>query len=384
MSRPPRFADPRRAFHAWGLLGLVAAILLGAALTVAGGRSLAMTGVLALAAVTASGLLVAGSTRRGGSRLVYYHHELTILAVSGALLALAGGPVLAYLDITVLAVGAFLVFGRLGCLAVGCCHGRPAGHGVRYTPAHAAAGLPAHLVGVPLLPVQAVESAGVLATVAAGCVLILHAAPGAALACYVAGYGGLRFGLEFLRGDAGRPSWAGFTQAQWISLALCALAVAGHRAGLLPPIGWDEPVLVALLGAMLTAAGLRRRAASAHRLRDPQHVAELAATLAALARPGPPVRATSRGLHLSAGRTATGIGLVTHYALSARPDPLTVHQARTVGAVLGRLQDCRPTLLPGATPGLFHLLIPPPGRPDDVPAGRGTASRGGAVKARPR
>src|SRR5262249_38293875 len=142
------------------------------------------------------------------------------------LLRILGQPALPYLDITILGVGAFLVFGRIGCFMVGCCHGRPYRWGVRYRDKHASAGFPRYLVGVPLFPIQLVESAIVLGVVCVGIAIALQrATPGEALAWYVAAYGVARFSLEFLRGDAERPYYLGFSQPQWISLILIALLV---------------------------------------------------------------------------------------------------------------------------------------------------------------
>ena len=55
-----------------------------------------------------------------------------MIAVATVLLSLLDAPVLSYLDVTVLSLGLFLAWGRLGCLMAGCCHGRPQNWGVRY------------------------------------------------------------------------------------------------------------------------------------------------------------------------------------------------------------------------------------------------------------
>ncbi len=115
-------------------------------------------------------------------------------------------------------------FGRVGCFLNGCCYGVP---------------FPA-LSGpwfAGRLPVQLFESAGNLALYAL-LIRLRGRMPfeGALLAAYAAGYGLLRFALEFLRGDP-RQQWAGLTTAQWISLALLAAGVAfwmkgrAHRHG---------------------------------------------------------------------------------------------------------------------------------------------------------
>jgi hypothetical protein len=104
----------------------------------------------------------------GEENLIYYHHEIAVMVVAACLLNLLYQPVLPYLDITILGLGTFLAFGRVGCLMVGCCHGRPHGRGVCYRAEHAAAGFTPYLVGVRLFPIQAVESVWVFSIVVVG------------------------------------------------------------------------------------------------------------------------------------------------------------------------------------------------------------------------
>ena len=212
------------AYRICGSAGYLLAVLFASVLARHAGLSelvvlaLAATGVpVFLAVVMATKILT------GEERIVYYHHQIAVLLAAGLLLRTIGRPLLPYLDVTALGLGVFLACGRIGCLLVGCCHGRPRTWGVRYGRSHAAAGLPAELVGVPLFPVQAVESLWVLSVVAAGTVIFWRGgAAGAALGWYVAAYGAGRFALEFARGDAGRPQRRGLSQPQWISMLLVA------------------------------------------------------------------------------------------------------------------------------------------------------------------
>ena len=136
------------------------------------------------------------------------------------------------MDVTILGVGTFLAFGRIGCLMVGCCHGRPCHWGIRYRQEHAEEGFAHYLVGVRLFPIQAVESLFVFAVVMIGAVAVLRGRPsGTAFALYTIGYGFVRFCLEFFRGDTDRPYTLGFSQGQWLSLWLMSGVASGgtHR-----------------------------------------------------------------------------------------------------------------------------------------------------------
>lgn len=121
--------------------------------------------------------------------------------------------------------------GRLGCLAAGCCYGRPTQlpWGLRFT-------APGCLVedalrGVPLHPTQLYESLGNAALAA----LVYYgplrrvesgkSEPGVAFACYALLYAALRFVVEVFRGDDRGGFWLGLSPSQWLALA-CAAAAA--------------------------------------------------------------------------------------------------------------------------------------------------------------
>ena len=125
---------------------------------------------------------------------------------------------LADFAIPALAIGHGL--GRIGCFLNGCCYGRPAGDafcGIAYPPVCEPGKL---FPGVPLFPVQIIESAGLLVIWA----VLLFAYPrrkkdGAVFALYLLLYPPVRFGLEYLRGDE-RQSWFALDVAQATSIAL--------------------------------------------------------------------------------------------------------------------------------------------------------------------
>jgi hypothetical protein len=348
-------------FRVCGLAGLVAAVALSQALTAATGRSApGMAALSLLAVLTFLGLAMAVKILVGEERLVYLHHEIAVLVVSSLALLAAGAPVLAHLDLLVLGIGAFLVLGRVGCLFASCCHGRPHRWGVRYTGAHGASGLDPHLIGARLFPTQLVEAAGVLAVVVAGSWAVLGGAPaGTALTTYLIGYDVLRFGLEFVRGDA-RPQHAGFSQAQWLTLTITVLVAAAELAGLLPVTRWHLAAAVGLLlwtAAVAVLRGRSTRARAAHRMGAAAHARELAAVLDELAET-PPTRdvrivETTAGLRISRGRLPYGL----HYTLSTE-DLLGRAAARRVARLVIDLHhpDAGWSLTRGGV-GTFHVLV---------------------------
>lgn len=131
---------------------------------------------------------------------------------------------LADFAIPALAIGHAL--GRLGCFLNGCCYGRPAGDhlcGIAYPPVCEPGKL---FPGIPLFPVQLIESAALLAIWTA----LLYAYPrrkkdGAVFALYLLLYPPVRFALEYLRGDD-RLSWFALDVAQVTSIALLLIGLA--------------------------------------------------------------------------------------------------------------------------------------------------------------
>lgn len=119
------------------------------------------------------------------------------------------------------AVPLFHAFGRIGCLLAGCCHGIPAPAGCW--------GVTSVLVpeGTVLVPVQGLESLG--------CLLLFLLLDRLArrgwqgdrlLVVYLCLYAPLRFGLEFLRGDAARGFLGPLSTSQVLALGTFAAALA--------------------------------------------------------------------------------------------------------------------------------------------------------------
>ena len=363
-----RFAGRRwPSFQLCGLCGLAAAILLSMALV----RQLdlspwLMAGQIVVAVATFLCVVYVRKLVSGEERITYYHHEIAVTLSAWLFLNALHAPALPYLDVTLLGVGLFLAFGRIGCLLVGCCHGSPFRWGVRYGEEHAAAGFTAGFVGVPLFPVQVLEAAVALLIVARGEVLALRAGvPGSAFTWYIIAYGAARFLLELLRGDPDRPFWAGLSQPQWFSLACMASIAAGESAGKLPHTPWHGALT---LGMVLLAGALvaRRRFGTsvAFRLAQPRHLAELAGAMRHLfsdadaSQSGVRISATSLGIRISGGVLPDRCGPVRHYCISRRDGPIPRRAMASLARIVSRLADGGDAtqILPG-NGGVIHVIL---------------------------
>jgi len=330
---------------------------------------LILLGITGVVILTFCLLVLATKILVGREVLIYYRQEIAVVAGTALFLRLLHQPVLPYLDITVLGIGMFLVCGRIGCLLVGCCHGRPFRWGICYGEAHAAAGFTPYYVGVPLFPVQALESLWALVIVAVGVSMILRGSPpGSALTWYIIGYGLGRFGFEFLRGDPDRPYFIGFSEAQWTSLILISLTVGTEIRGALPLRPWHiaSIAFVILTMAALTVHRQVRRIPT-YRLLHPRHIREIADALEfarskplAVPQTSPQiyVGCTSLGIQISGSEVELQDCRVPHYTISRGRQPLTADVARALGVIICRLRhsDCEFDLIPGGQT-VFHLLI---------------------------
>lgn len=160
--------------------------------------------------------------------LVFYGGFLLALVASYFYIRRAQLPLAESLDILAPALTLGHAFGRIGCLAAGCCYGS-------YCELPWAVRLHSDLVdpalrGLPLHPVQIYESAALFFLTAA--LVLLHQrrrfAPGGVAISYVMAYSVIRSLLEFFRGDGIRGFFVGnwLSTSQGIALALflgCAL-----------------------------------------------------------------------------------------------------------------------------------------------------------------
>ena len=122
--------------------------------------------------------------------------------------------------------------GRLGCLASGCCYGKPTllpwGVVLGGDPASTT---PRELWGTPLHPTQLYESLANLAIFAFLARWAISRAEaglikrGSVVILYIILYSALRFTIEFWRGDD-RGGWAGLSTSQWFGLFAGAVGLA--------------------------------------------------------------------------------------------------------------------------------------------------------------
>ncbi|MDD5657976.1 MAG: prolipoprotein diacylglyceryl transferase [Elusimicrobia bacterium] len=163
---------------------------------------------------------------------VFYGGLLGALAAGWAAARRCGVPFLAAADNFAVALPLGHAVGRLGCLAAGCCYGRPTSLPWAVTLGGPGSSTPAELWGVPLHPVPLYESIANLAIAAFLAKVLLprvrrrELAAGSVLAAYAGLYGAARFALEFLRYDDRGLSLPPFSISQWLSLAAVAAAAA--------------------------------------------------------------------------------------------------------------------------------------------------------------
>ena len=359
------------AFRFCGYLGFAGGVLLAEVLATRLECSpWVMGGIVVTGVVTLLGLVMAHKIVTGEEQLIYYRDMIAVISMAWGLLRLLHEPVLRYLDFTILGLGLFLAFGRLGCLMVGCCHGRPHAWGVSYRLEHIAAGFPSYLAGVRLFPIQALESLWVLAIVIVGTVLVLTGyPPGTGLAWYVVIYCVGRFGFEFMRGDPGRPYLLGFSEAQWTSVFLVCALLGTELAGLLPFHRWHAAAAIALVCTLAAVGSARRfQKTPKHQLLHPRHIKEVAEVIKVVARSAAAfdsrhaeglihIGCTSLGVQVSGGQLRGIDGSTYHYTLSNRAGNMTRDAAQTLARLILQLQGVsgRNEII-GGNLGVFHLL----------------------------
>ena len=369
---------PWPAFQVCGCTGLALAILLSMILAMDLGLSTWVMIVIIMAAVlTFFALVMVTKIITGEERIIYYHHEIAVIVVAALLLWLLRQPIPPYLDVTILGIGMFLTCGRVGCLMVGCCHGRPHERGVCYRKEHVTAGFTPYYVGVRLFPIQAVESLWVFGSVFVGSVLVLNGRPsGEALAWYGVTYNVGRFCFEFARGDPERPYYWGFSQPQWISLILMLVIVWFELSGGLLFHAWHIAATTMIVVTMIAVSVKRRfQKIAKYRLLHPHHVKEVAEaveSVSSLATEGTAipewtfaptavhVGSTSLGIQISASKIRNASSCIHHYAFSSQNGIMAEVTAKTLAGLILQLKypSSNNEIIQG-NHGVYHLLIHP-------------------------
>ncbi len=128
-----------------------------------------------------------------------------------------------FLDIyaTVLPLGH--AFGRIGCFFAGCCYGIEYDGVLSFTYSLSAGLTP---LGVPLLPIQLIESVLLFVLFAVLIVLLSKlSANGIIFKIYLISYSVMRFVLEFFRGDAERGAFLMLSTSQWVSILIVLIFI---------------------------------------------------------------------------------------------------------------------------------------------------------------
>jgi hypothetical protein len=183
-------------------------------------------------------------------------------------------------------------------------------------------------------------------------------------------YAAGRFAFETFRGDTGRPSLLGLSEAQWLSVALVLAMLWGMGSGRLPKF-FPLPALWALALLVVTASvlfAIRGRSAL-RRVTQVDHLAELARgidELRAAARSdaprdgaSPPLFQSSLGICVSYGcYSENAARRLHHYALSSRQLPLSKTIVEWLASLIVRLRHAGARCELRSSSSVVHVLIP--------------------------
>jgi prolipoprotein diacylglyceryl transferase len=222
------FGSDVPAYLAFGVAGIAAGAATLTGLLAA--REMSLTLVVTLAVAALAAFVLAGLARQallGTEQHALLEDVVLALGAVAGVAALLGEPVLVTLDAMVLAIGVFLIPGRFGCLASGCCYGRPNGFGIRYE-----GGLHDDdpLTGVRLFPLPLVDAAWLAIIAAVGGLLLFSDAPaGTAVSFWLIAYGIGRFAMDFVRGDRHARRFGPLTFAQLFSVVVVLGVIAADE-----------------------------------------------------------------------------------------------------------------------------------------------------------
>lgn len=357
------------SFHFFGVIGFMAGMMLGIFLCYYLHLQISIIFLLSLVGAATFFILAFGAKIiTDKETIVYYHHEIAILIFCSLTLALIHQAVLPYIDITLLGIGTFLAFGRMGCFNVGCCHGKPGKFGYRYSEHHVVEGFTWYYKEVVLLPVQLIESAFVFCVVITGCILLFtHVLPGTVLIVYTVIYGAFRFTAEFFRGDAERPYWKGLSEAQWTTLLLIAFTLVLSFIGYLPFYFWHSIIFLVLIAISIYVIFSVRKTTE-YRLLQPRHIEEVAAALNhmsmqkknfQLTDTAPDIYITNEGLTISSGNYDTENKRKEFYTFSGNLNlKLNIHLANKLGNVISQIKKYHSKFqIIEKESGIYHVIF---------------------------
>jgi prolipoprotein diacylglyceryltransferase len=337
----PKLGRRWSTYTVLGFAGYIAASIFCAVLSSVWDFTIGMRLVSILAPPIAFIVVVTVATAIKGRELIVFYQTTVAGVIAVAVLGHAtGGSVWRQLDVAVLGIGVFLVFGRLGCFHVACCHGRLAKRGVVYGDAHVAVGFWKRWKGRPLIPVQLVESAGAAALLVIA--LSLSDVPGRAATTYETGYALMRFTLELFRGDPVRPFARGLSEAQWFAIGTSAAWAIAR------PSWWTIAVAAVLLGWGIALVKRRVR----RELFLPPHLREIDKLCENIL--GDPAHARRE--------TRLGVGVSCHmlpdgridWIMSSTKHPVwSADAARRIASLLWESHE----IVEGRTPGVVHVLV---------------------------
>ncbi len=352
-------------FQLCGVTGLLAGSTLACLIAEKTGFEAGIVLLLAILSLLVF-LLLAYSAKWSSGResLSYYPVESAAMLLAVPLLFSLDRPPLPYLDLLAIGLAGTYALIRLGCHHAGCCHGKVARRGVCYGLAHVAEGFSAAYAGLPLFPVQAIESL-IVATLSVVCsyLFLLGTLPSGSVLCvWLGAYAVARFCLELQRADAETPFWLFIAKAQWSALAR-GLFAAGFAVWLGSPVlPWlaAGAALLLVAGAALVLQRSFGRATS-----NPREIHQIAQALshaeAASESTSPPrlwysPKEAAHGLLFSCGSLEKG--KITHVTLSGRADQITPDAVAAMATTVRALRPglAAPRLLASGS-GIVHLLF---------------------------
>lgn len=359
-------------FRVCGAAGLTSGI--GLAILVA--RHLQFSPYLFLASVAGAlagtfVVMIAGFILTGGDGLVRSRCEVSSFIAVWMTSLCAKSHVLSSLDLSALVLAVFIAFAKLGCFAAGCCHGRPHRHGVTYGTRHFEAGCWASIVGIRIFPLQLIESFFMFVlTLFLSWILTVDPRSGKALTAYILLCGIARVWLDELRGDPGRISFFGFSEAQWTFLAGNIGLLYSDHLGFLKLNRWEWIIAIATISSFFVLA-LVRCIDSRRTLFSPEHLWETVSALQHLERlisdipqtkgieaSSLHMMQTTAGLQIAGSRADWAGQGKRHYSVSKPGDELPRHVAYRIARLIRASSSGNASYsMIAGSPGVYHIVF---------------------------